>query len=133
MTRTFLSAFLALGAVGCGSSAPDSFVPIGTWGGDHASLIVTATNATIEFDCAHGALPAPITLTDGAFDMPGEYFQEYGGPIRVDETVDGQPARYRGSISRGTMTLRVSLTRSGQDVGTYSLTFGASGRVFKCL
>jgi len=122
-----------LASAACGSSSPDSLVPIVTWGGDHASLIVTATNTTIEFDCAHGAAPAPIALTDGAFDTPGEYFPEHGGPIRVDEAVDGQPARYRGSINRGMMTLRGSLTGSGEDVGTYSLTFGASGRVFKCL
>jgi hypothetical protein len=31
------------------------------------------------------------------------------------------------------MTLRVALTDTPQDLGTFTLTFGVSGRVFKCV
>jgi hypothetical protein len=119
---------------GCSTTtAPDAVIMNGSWGGDHAVLDVTTTGASIEFDCAHGTLPVPLTLNRGTFDVTGDYVQEHGGPIRSDETVDRQPARYTGTVSGNTMTLLVRLTATGQDLGTYTLTRGRSGRVFKCL
>ncbi len=115
------------------ATGPGPVVMNGTWGGDHALLTITATSAELEFDCAHGAMPAPITLDRGAFDVAGDYVQEHGGPIRTDENAPRQPARYSGTVSGRTMTLRVRLTDTAQDLGTYSLTLGSSGRVFKCL
>lgn len=115
------------------TTGPDAVAVNGTWGGDHALLEITATGASIEFDCAHGTLPVPLTLTRGAFDVTGDYVQEHGGPIRSDETVDRQPARYTGTVSGNTMRLLVTLTATGQDRGTYSLMRGSTGRVFKCL
>jgi hypothetical protein len=115
------------------STSPDEFLSQGTWGGDHAVLSVSATSATIEFDCAHGAMPAPLPLDHGAFDVAGDFFPEHGGPIRVDEPTVRQPARYSGRIAKQTMTLRVTLTDMPQDIGTFTLTFGVTGRVFKCL
>jgi hypothetical protein len=125
---------LMAASLGCGTStSPDPFVPVGMWGGDHALLTVTAASAAIEFDCAHGTLQAPIGLTHGDFDVAGEFVQEHGGPIREGEQVVRQPARYRGTIDKQTMTLRVMVIDTSQDVGTFSLTLGVSGRVFKCL
>src|SRR5262245_22901047 len=114
------------------ATSPDDFVPPGTWGGEHAVLTVNGTGATIEFDCAHGALPVPITLDRGGFDVAGDYFPEHGGPIRVDEPVVRQAARYRGTVVGKSMTMRVTLTDTSQTIGTFMLTLGASGRVFKC-
>lgn len=139
MTRLARGENLALAALlmvlaGCSSTTgPDAVIMTGSWGGDHAVLDVTATTASIEFDCAHGTLPVPLTLNRGAFDVTGDFVQEHGGPIRSDETVDRQPARYTGTVSGNTMTLLVRLTATGQDRGTYTLTRGVSGRVFKCL
>lgn len=130
---------LALGALlmvlgGCGTTtAPDAVILTGSWGGDHAVLDITATMASIEFDCAHGTLPVPLMLNRGGFDVTGDFVQEHGGPIRSDETVDRQPARYSGTVSGSRMTLLVRLTATGQDLGTFTLTRGVSGRVFKCL
>ena len=121
-------------AVACSTTTgPDAVTVSGTWGGDHAFLEVSATSASIEFDCAHGTLSVPVTLNHGTFDVAGDYVQEHGGPIRSDESVDRQPARYTGSVSAITMTLAVRLTATGQVVGTYKLTRGTLGRVFKCL
>jgi hypothetical protein len=115
------------------ATGPDAIVMSGNWGGDHAVLALTATSASIEFDCAHGALPVPLPLDRGTFDVMGDYVQERGGPIRSDEPPAGQPARYIGTISGNTMTLQVLLTTTAQSVGTFSLMRGSSGRLFKCL
>ncbi len=139
MTRLARGHRLAVCAIvtalsGCGTmTGPDAVVVNGSWGGDHALLEITATSASIEFDCAHGTLPVPLTLNRGTFDVAGDYIQEHGGPIRSDETVDRQPARYTGTVSGNTMTLLVRLTATGEDRGTYSLMRGSTGRVFKCL
>jgi len=117
----------------CGTTTgPDAVTVNGTWGGEHALLEIKDTSASIEFDCAHGTLQVPLTLNRGAFDVSGEYVQEHGGPIRSDETVDRQPARYTGSVNGSTMSLHVRLTATGEDRGTYTLTRGLTGRVFKC-
>ena len=117
----------------CSSTTGPDALASGTWGGDHALLEITTTSASIEFDCAHGTLTVPLTLNRGAFDVTGDFVQEHGGPIRTDETVNRQPARYSGTVSGNTMTLLVRLTTTGEDRGTYTLTRGSTGRVFKCL
>jgi hypothetical protein len=114
-------------------SGPDHSVPSGTWGGDHVVLSIDAARAAIEFDCAHGTLPVPIALDRGQFDVTGVFVREHGGPIREDETVVQQAAQYRGAVDGGKMTLRVRLADGLQDLGSYTLSFGAAGRVFKCL
>lgn len=120
-------------AAACNTTSPDPLVLSGTWGGDHALLTITDSRASIEFDCAHGELPVPIAISRGTFDVTGEYIQEHGGPIRSDEIAVRVPARYSGTVSGRTMTLRVSLAGAAQDLGTYNLTLGSTGRVFKCL
>ncbi len=126
-TSTILSA--------CGGSpaAPDGLLAPGVWGGEHVTLTVSSTDATIEFDCAHGTLAGPIRLAGGAFDAAGTYVQEHGGPIRVDEVVVVQPARYVGRVDGRSMSLDVRLLDGSRDLGRYTLTRGASGRVLKCL
>jgi hypothetical protein len=138
MTRPILGYSVALCTLltvlsACSTATGPDEIMSGTWGGDHALLEVTATGASIEFDCAHGTLPVPLRLTRGTFDVMGEYVQEHGGPIRSDETVDRQPARYIGTVSGNTMTVLVRLTATAQEIGTFNLTRGSSGRVFKCL
>ena len=119
---------------GCAATTgPDQSVSTGVWGGDHANLTIDAASAAIEFDCAHGTLSAPIALDRDEFDVAGMFVAEHGGPIRVDEVIVQQPARYRGSVEGRRMTLRVRLVDGAQDLGTYTLTLGTPGRVFKCL
>jgi hypothetical protein len=107
---------------------------IGTWGGDHLVMVLTATGGTTEYDCAVGRVSSDWSVTpDGIFTATGRHIPGHGGPIRIDEDTTGRPARYQGSIRGRTMTLTVVLTDSAQVVGTYSLTKGRSGSVFKCV
>jgi hypothetical protein len=122
---------LAVVAAACGTPSTPSMMPIGLWGGDHIALTVEATSAHVEFDCARGEIP--VRLPDAAFTVAGTFVREHGGPIRVGETPDSHPALYVASISGGVMTLTIRLADSGELVGTFTLTRGSSGRVFKCL
>ena len=134
MTRLVTLCAVMVAAAACETTtAPDSVALSGTWGGDHAVLTITDTQASIEFDCAHGELTVPIAVTRGSFDVTGHYVQEHGGPIRSDDIAVREPARYTGTVAGRAMTLRVRLAAATQDLGTYTLTQGSSGRVFKCL
>jgi hypothetical protein len=122
---------LAAVAAGCGTPSTPSLMPTGLWGGDHIALTVDDRSAHAELDCAHGDIP--IRLPDAPFTVAGTFVRERGGPIRVDETLDSHPAMYVASTSGSVMTLTIRLTDSGELVGTFTLTRGATGRIVKCL
>ena len=135
-TLASLAIVLLVTLAACSARTPtaaDAAVAVGAWGGDHVRLTIEPAAATIEFDCAHGALPTPIPLQDDAFDVLGTLVFEHSGPIQPGEELPEQPARYSGSVHGQKMTLQVALTKPAQDVGTYSLRLGSAARLFKCL
>jgi hypothetical protein len=69
----------------------------------------------------------------GRFDVKGTHTPEHGGPVREDEKLISRPARYAGRVDGGRMTLTVTLTDSGEILGTFALTQGVAGRLTKCL
>jgi hypothetical protein len=132
------AAVAILGACGhsttpTGGSALDA-VPIGTWGDDHAGLMVGEVAASAEFDCAHGQINGAMTLDAmSRFDVSGTYTQE-GGPVaNPPPPADVHPARYTGSTDGHTLILNVTLTDTGEALGPYTLTFGNPPRLVKCL
>ena len=129
---------LALVALLCSVSActdpPTASDIQGMWGGEHISLTITPTGATLEYDCAYGAIDEPLVpQRNRSFDLTGTHVLEHGGPIRQDEEPDIHPARYTGRIDGRSMTLTVTLTDSDLTIGTFQLVKGASPRLFKCL
>ena len=106
-------------------------VPTGEWGGAHVRLTVGANGGTIEFDCAHGSLDAPLKLdAGGRFDVPGRLAFE-GGPARKDEAEGSRPARYRGETDGQRLSLEVTL-EGGESAGRFSLTRNGPARLVKC-
>lgn len=128
-------AWAAAVCAGCGTAptaAQDSVVPAGAWGGEHAVLDVTATEAHIEYDCAHGSLEVPLALdTAGRFDVRGMHVPEQGGPIREEEP-RGLPARYTGRLAGDALTITATLTDSAEIIGTFSLRRNTPGVLRKC-
>ncbi|HKF44928.1 MAG TPA: hypothetical protein VKG01_17665 [Thermoanaerobaculia bacterium] len=113
--------------------ATQSQEPIGTWGGNSTNLTIGVKSAVIEFDCAHGTIDQPfVSDSFGRFDLAGTFEPEGPGPVRLDPP-PARPARYSGSTNGATMILTVTLTDTGETLGPYVLTFGAAGRLFKCL
>jgi hypothetical protein len=105
----------------------------GTWAGEHIVMEVTGAGATVEFDCAHGTLDAPLALDSGGrFDIAGTFTPERGGPTRGDSASRAVPARYTGSLEDATLTVTVTLTESKDSVGVFTLRHGARPRLFKC-
>ena len=106
-------------------------ISTGVWGGQHISMKVGAKSATIEYDCARGAIDGPLVVdADGHFNLRGTHRAEHGGPVRADETSNGQPATYTGTIKGNTMTLTLKVGDSEPE--TFTLEKGHEGELFKC-
>ena len=106
---------------------------IGTWGGEHISLEVTAHGGRVEYDCAHGTIDQKIVPdARGRFDLRGTHVREHGGPVRKDETADSHPARFNGEIKDNTMTLTVTESDTKETVGTFTLVYGQQPHLMKC-
>jgi hypothetical protein len=129
---------------GKGANVLSNTLPAGQWGGQHARLEVTEAGATVEFDCGYGTIDERIvTRADGGFSARGTYEGETGGPSHdisaVDESgstgarASGEAARYTGRVAGRTLTLTVTLADAGAVVGTFTLSRGSAGRLFKCL
>src|SRR6266540_3100425 len=96
-------------ACSCGDTTTGpSRLPAGVWGGDHISMSIVESSTHLELDCAHGDIPAVLTVDrQGQFNVAGTYVREHGGPIRLGDT--------------------------NEPIGTFALASGSSGRVLKCL
>lgn len=106
----------------------------GTWGGPRVRLEVGEKgDASVEFDCAHGTIEKLAPDGGGEFSARGLFVRERGGPVRAEGGEEGEPARYSGKVTGKTMTLRVVLEGSGEEVGSYTLTHGRGTRLTKCL
>ena len=130
--RLAIATIGALVAAGC-STLTSPADPIGNWGGPHIALVVTATGATAEFDCAHGSFGPLTPASDGRFAATGVWVREHGGPVRDGEVLSTFPASYSGRIWGASMNLTVARTDSAVTIGTFMLTKGGAPAVFKCL
>ena len=118
-----MSTFLSLAAV--------LTLTQGVWGGAHIEMTVGPEGATIEMDCAHGAIGEPVAVgSDGRFRAAGTYVAERGGPVREGEE-QGRPAVYEGRVEGKAMTLVIKVGE--EEIGRFELTHGRSGRIRKCL
>src|SRR5215510_5632024 len=100
----------------------------GVWGGQHIHFDVTDNGASIEFDCAHGAIKQPIVLdAAGKFDVPGSYTAEHGGPVRRYEESTERAVRYTGSVQGEQMSLAISDAKTDESIAKFTLTRGKEG------
>ncbi len=125
---------LAVTAAACANPIEPSDLA-GTWGGEHAEVTFDATGgATIQYDCAHGRMNAPITLSaTGAFEGFGFHVPEHGGPVREGEILDSLPARYTGTIRGSRLTFAVELTGSSTSLGQFTVVHNGAAQLFRCL
>jgi hypothetical protein len=132
-TLLVVAILLGISATGRDARSADRPLPEGVWGGRHLALEVTATGATLEYDCAHGAITGPIRLdSQGRFSARGSHTAERGGPVRLGDQPAAARARYRGVVKGDTMTLTVTLESEEKPLGVFTLTRGAEPMVMKC-
>lgn len=118
-------------AAACQATTPSTLgqVPIGTWGGDEAGLIVSDSEAHAHIGCTLGDIAGPIPLDSrGGFDVAGTYNVD---AFPVDRGIR-HPARFTGRTDGRTLTLAVRLTDTGQSFGPVTLTKGVTPRMRNC-
>lgn len=118
---------------GTKSQGREGPLALGSWGGQHISLEVTAEGAIAEYDCAHGTISQKISLDRrGRFNVPGTYTAEHGGPIREGQQADSVPVQLTGRVREKRMYLTVKRRGSGQLIGNFTLVFGQEALLVKC-
>ena len=123
---------VGLGCTGAGSTASDRGTVIGAWRGPHASLLLTDSAGSIEYDCGHGALHSPLQPdAEGRFTVAGAHVREHGGPVRDGEVPDSIPAQYVGQVRGDLITLRVLV--ASDTLGPFALRRDGAPQVIKCL
>jgi len=106
-------------------------ISTGLWGGPHISMKVGAKSATLEYDCANGEIDGPLVIdAKGDFKLRGTHRAEHGGPVRADESSEGRPATYTGSVKGNEMTLTLKV--GDDEPETFTLEKGKEGELFKC-
>jgi len=120
---------------GCGVepiALPGGTVVTGQWNAAHLALSLDTSGGITEYDCAHGALSAPLVLDAlGRFDVSGVHVRERGGPVREGELADTRSARYFGRHESGVLTLRVVI--DADTLGPFLLRRDAPTQLTKCL
>lgn len=115
----------------CHSTGPSRLarVPLGTWGGDEAGLIVSEGEAHVHIGCTLGDIPGPIPVdARGGFDVAGTYNVD---AFPVDRGIR-HPARFMGRTDFLTLTLFVQLSDTGQAFGPVTLSRGVTPRMKNC-
>ena len=131
------TAVVIIGIAACSSSTSalpaDGLLPLGTWGGDNAGMIVADTALHLHVGCTFGDVSGRIPLTtSGSFDVQGSYMLR-AYPIAVGPSV---PARFVGTIdgAKATVTVTVNDTVQKQTVvlGPVVVTLGVDPRMGPC-
>lgn len=130
--------FLLLAAVllAAGPCSKELAGPVaqGEWGGDRVGLTVSATGGTLQYGCASGTIDQRIVAgTDGRFAVMGTHTKGHGGPVFQNEIPDRHPATYAGWTDGETLTLTITLTDTGERLGSYSVSRGQPARITRCL
>jgi hypothetical protein len=80
---------------------------VGTWGGDGAGVIATDTVTHVHIGCTYGDIPGRLRLdANGQFNQAGSFLLR-AYPVAIGPTM---PAQFTGSVSGGTLTIRVSVS-----------------------
>jgi hypothetical protein len=130
MARVGVLAFAIL-VTACNPHGPEHLghVPIGTWGGENAGLLVSEAGAHVHIGCTLGDLSGPIPVDSrGRFDVAGTY------DVDVFPVARGiiHPARFTGWTDGHALTLSVRLTDTGQTLGPVAVILGQTPRMQVC-
>jgi hypothetical protein len=132
-----LALIVAFAGNNCATAAPTTAeamdaVKAGQWAGAHMVMTIASDRADIEFDCGKASVGGGIDADrNGAFTATGSFQPERPGPASREGPAP-RPMRLSGTVKGDEMQVTVRLTDSDEDVGTFTLTFGASPHLVKC-
>ncbi len=132
-------ALIAAGATiaACSSSAAlppfDGNIPLGTWGGDSAGVIVSDSAMHVHVACTYGDVSGRVPVgVDGSFSATGSYLLR-AYPVTVGPTM---PAVFAGRLNGATLTMTVTVqdTVQHQTVvrGPVVVKYGATPNLGPC-
>ena len=128
-----LLAALALGVSACAAVPVRPAPVVGQWGGPHIGMMIDATGARIEYDCATGEINGPIIpRANGEFDVEGTHTPGFGGPEIEGVTLPTYRVRFTGRV-RGDRMLLTGRVENGVLLGPFALERGAEAGIFRCL
>ncbi|MEO5816863.1 MAG: hypothetical protein ABIT20_16445 [Gemmatimonadaceae bacterium] len=129
---------MVLTAVACSSSGvspvpSDGKLPLGTWGGDDAGMIVGDTAMHLHVGCTYGDVSGRVVVdANGRFDVTGSYLLR-AYPIAVGPTM---PARFVGRVEGSVTTVTVTVNDTVQHAtivkGPVVVEFGEAPRLGPC-
>ncbi len=104
-------------------------VPVGTWGGDDAGLLVRADGAHAHIGCTLGDVAGPIPVdAEGRFEVAGQWNVD-AFPIDLGIL---HPARLSGRTDGRTLRFSVLLTDTGRALGPVLVTLGREPEMVNC-
>ena len=108
-------------------------LPLGTWGGDSAGLIVSDTSVHLHVGCTFGDVSGRIHVNaDGTFDAEGSYML-HAFPVAVGPT---DPARFTGKVVGATATILATIDDTAQHQtvihGPVVVSLGVTPRLGPC-
>ena len=106
---------------------PAGPLPVGTWGGDNAGVVVSDTTMHVHIGCTVGDAPRPST-SDGRFEIAGRY-NITAHPVDLGVF---HPAIFSGRVNGGTMTLTVRLTDTTVTIGPAVVELGREPKMGPC-
>lgn len=125
--RAALAALTLLAA--CGDGLP-STLPLGTWGGEGAGLIVSADAVHVHIGCTRGDIAGRIAIgAGGVFEATGRHDVD---AFPVDLEIY-HPARYSGRLhGDDRLTIEVTLTDTGRHLGPAEAFLGREPQLGPC-
>jgi hypothetical protein len=152
--------FAALLIIGCGVQRPDEYSPSnvtpvpaagldqpqesemeqnkfvseGDWGGNDIRLVVGPKRTTIEYPCADGEIAGRLSLNaKGEFTAAGTHKPLRPGPFRENDESRSEPARFEGRVDKDSMVLKVTLKKTNELIGNFTLRRNAATRLRRCM
>lgn len=108
-------------------------VTSGTWGGQSVSFEVGKTGVKIEFDCAEGEIPNQLKADKkGNFKIEGTLTSHPPGPVRRDAVPHPAPAMYEGTIKGNVINLKVTLLKTNESAGEFTIERGKTPTLHRC-
>ena len=105
----------------------------GMWGGQSLSFSVGKDAVTIEFDCAEGSIPRQLKVDKkGNFKVQGTFTRHAAGPVRLDNQPKPERALYEGTVNGKIMTVKITLLKTNESAGEFTVEHGKQPMLFRC-